>query len=70
MPVGWGSAPLSSILSAYMGCYSGLIIMELRSRYFESVKESKANLIGILDSLFPPQGAGMKVIFGSAFPAV
>jgi sugar phosphate isomerase/epimerase len=51
MPVGWGAVPFSSILSAYLHSYSGLIIMELRSRYFGNLRESKTNLQQLIDSL-------------------
>jgi len=51
MPVGWGALPFSPILSTFLHSYSGLIIMELRSRYFGNLKESKANLRQVLDSL-------------------
>ena len=48
MPVGWGEVPITEILSTFIGSYQGLLIMELRSRYFESIEESKENLEGIL----------------------
>ncbi len=53
MPVGWGEVPFSSLLSAYLNSYSGLIIMELRNRYFGNLQESKTNLGRILNSLSP-----------------
>jgi sugar phosphate isomerase/epimerase len=53
MPVGWGAVPFSSILSTFLPSYSGLIIMELRSRYFGNLQESKTNLCRILNSLSP-----------------
>ena len=51
MPVGWGAVPFSSILPTFLHSYSGLMIMELRSRYFENLQESKGNLQHLLDSL-------------------
>ncbi len=69
MPVGWGSAPLSAIFSAYLENYSGLIIMELRSRYFERIKESKENLIQILNALSTAPGVRPEAAFGSALSA-
>lgn len=69
MPVGWGDAPLSSILSAFIESYSGLFIMELRNRYFGHIKESKANLDAILKSLLASKAAKMAFI-GSAHRAV
>jgi sugar phosphate isomerase/epimerase len=51
MPVGWGSAPISEILSAYLDTYDGLLIMELRSRYFKHTLQSGENLISVLSEL-------------------
>ena len=51
MPVGWGAVPFSYILSTFLQSYSGLIIMELRSRYFGNLQESKTNLLQLIDSL-------------------
>ena len=56
MPVGWGAVPFSSLLSTYLPSYSGLMIMELRSRYFGNLKESQANLIQLTDLLTRPPG--------------
>ena len=51
MPIGWGSAPITEILSAYLDNYDGLLIMELRSRYFSHTLQSSKNLISLLSSL-------------------
>ncbi len=51
MPVGWGQVPVADILSAFVGSYRGMLIMELRNRYFHHIQESKENLIGILNSI-------------------
>jgi sugar phosphate isomerase/epimerase len=51
MPVGWAAIPFQAILSAYISSYSGMLIMELRNRYFNQLKESKANLMDLLKSL-------------------
>jgi len=51
MPVGWGDIPFQAILSPYISFYSGMFIMELRNRYFNHLKESKANLMELLKSL-------------------
>src|SRR3972149_6375037 len=48
MPVGWGALPVKEILSAFVDTYRGMLMMELRSRYFESIEESKENLERIL----------------------
>ena len=51
MPVGWGAIPFQAILSPYISSYSGMLIMELRNRYFNHLKESKANLMELLKFL-------------------
>jgi len=51
MPVGMGSIPLAEILAAYLPSYRGVLMMELRSRYFDHLKESKENLISLLRSI-------------------
>lgn len=48
MPVGWGEIPIKEILSTFIDSYGGMFMMELRSRYFEHIKESKENLKDIL----------------------
>lgn len=48
MPVGWGEIPVARIISTYIDSYRGMFIMELRSRYFNYVEESMANLEDIL----------------------
>jgi sugar phosphate isomerase/epimerase len=69
MPVGWGAVPFSSILSTFLPSYSGLIIMELRSRYFGNIKESKNNLVQLLNSLAPSPGMDQEAAFASIHPA-
>jgi sugar phosphate isomerase/epimerase len=69
MPVGWGSVPFSSILSAFLHSFSGLIIIELRSRYFGNLKESKTNLLQLLNSLFPAPALRSEAALGSIHPA-
>lgn len=51
MPVGWGGIPLSEILSVYCPSYSGLLMMELRNRYFHDTGESFDNLRCVLDAI-------------------
>jgi len=51
MPVGWGNIPLAEVLAAYLPSYRGMLMMELRSRYFDHVKESKENLVFLIQSL-------------------
>jgi len=52
MPVGWGEIPLKEILSTFVNSYGGMFMMEIRSRYFEHIKESRENLDKILSSSF------------------
>jgi sugar phosphate isomerase/epimerase len=51
MPVGWGKIPIAEILNTYLSTYQGMLIMELRNRYFQHTQESKENLKGILNSI-------------------
>jgi sugar phosphate isomerase/epimerase len=48
MPVGWGTIPFQDIFGEFIGGYDGLLICELRSRYFEQTGEAKDNLAEIL----------------------
>jgi sugar phosphate isomerase/epimerase len=70
MPVGWGSVPFSSILSTFLHSYSGLIIMELRSRYFTDLNESKANLIQLINHLNRLPAMSPEVALGPGRPAM
>jgi sugar phosphate isomerase/epimerase len=54
MPVGWGSVPIASLLAAYFSSYRGILMMELRSRYFAHIEESKENLRKLVKSIPPP----------------
>jgi len=51
MPVGWGQIPMAQILSTYLSTYRGMLIMELRNRYFLQTGESKENLLEILKAI-------------------
>ncbi len=53
MPVGWGSIPMTEILSAYLDTYDGMLIMELRSRYFNQTLNSRDNLFSVLSTVKP-----------------
>ncbi len=57
MPVGWGGIPFSSIFTEFIDSYDGMLICELRGRYFESTRESAQNLADILHEL----GQGMQI---------
>lgn len=49
MPVGWGTLPVKAILDILRPVYSGLLMMELRSRYFDYIAESRQNLLSLTD---------------------
>jgi sugar phosphate isomerase/epimerase len=51
MPIGWGGIPFGDILNAYLPGYPGMLMMELRSRYFAHIEESKLNLQRLIESL-------------------
>ena len=51
MPVGWGNIPFKAVLAEFIHGYDGLLICELRSRYFEQTGEAARNLASILKSL-------------------
>lgn len=51
MPVGWGSLPVKEILEILLPRYKGLLMMELRSRYFQDITTSKTNLSHIVSEV-------------------
>jgi len=51
MPMGWGEIPFAAILETFIDSYGGLMIMELRSRYFDQTEESIGSLKILLRSL-------------------
>ena len=50
MPVGWGNIPFSALFAEFIHNYDGLLICELRSRYFEQTGEAARNLVSLLQS--------------------
>jgi sugar phosphate isomerase/epimerase len=48
MPVGFGQIPIQAILEILLPGYDGLLIMELRSRYFSDTKTSLDNLSALV----------------------
>lgn len=58
MPVGWGNIPFSEIFATFIETYAGLLICELRSRYFEQTGESARNLAALMLTL----SAGEKLV--------
>ncbi|MHC1743905.1 MAG: sugar phosphate isomerase/epimerase family protein [Syntrophobacteraceae bacterium] len=67
MPVGWGAVPISAILEEYLDSYTGILMMELHSRYFEYTGESSFNLRRIVSDLEQrASGKGEHVDGGSA----
>ncbi|MDK9706219.1 MAG: sugar phosphate isomerase/epimerase [Desulforhopalus sp.] len=51
MPVGWGNIPFSPLFREFIRNYNGLLICELRSRYFEQTGVAARNLLSIIESL-------------------
>ncbi len=51
MPVGWGNVPIAEILSVYLPSYQGMLILELRNRYFHMLRECQENLVRLLNSI-------------------
>jgi sugar phosphate isomerase/epimerase len=51
LPVGWGEIPIAAILAEFISNYQGMLLMELRSRYFQETAESQRNLKEILEVL-------------------
>ncbi len=51
MPVGMGAIPIREILAEFIGSYDGMLICELRGRYFEQTRESAQSLISILHTI-------------------
>lgn len=51
MPIGWGDINFDKLFSSFIDHYQGLLITELRGRYFESTGESAANLRSIAEKL-------------------
>ena len=51
MPVGWGAIPIRDILAEFISSYDGMLICELRGRYFEQTRESAESLISILHTV-------------------
>ncbi len=49
MPVGWGDIPFSDLFTEFIRGYEGLLICELRSRYFDKTGEAMENLSDILN---------------------
>jgi sugar phosphate isomerase/epimerase len=51
MPVGWGAVPFRNIFAEFISSYDGMLICELRSRYFEQTRTSAESLATILNNL-------------------
>ncbi len=51
MPIGWGNIPFHELMAKVLPNFQGLIILELRSRYFRFTRESLAALRDIVESL-------------------
>ncbi|MBE0504678.1 MAG: sugar phosphate isomerase/epimerase [Desulfuromonadales bacterium] len=51
MPVGWGDIPFRDLFAEFINSYHGMLICELRGRYFEQTQESAESLTSILREL-------------------
>lgn len=51
MPVGWGDINFTRLFSCFIEQYQGLLITELRGRYFAATGESAASLAQIIENL-------------------
>jgi hypothetical protein len=51
MPVGWGAIPFRDLFAEFIQTYDGMLICELRGRYFEQTRESAENLGAVLHEL-------------------
>lgn len=51
MPVGWGEIDFATLFNCFIDQYQGLLIAELRSRYFDATGESAQNLATIINNL-------------------
>lgn len=51
MPVGWGDIPFRDLFAEFIYSYDGILICELRGRYFEQTPESAKSLAVILKEL-------------------
>jgi sugar phosphate isomerase/epimerase len=57
MPVGWGAIPFREIFAEFIDSYDGMLICELRGRYFDQTRESAENLTAVLHEL----GSGSQI---------
>jgi sugar phosphate isomerase/epimerase len=51
MPLGWGDIPFHELLSLFLPQFHGILITELRGRYFDRTGESAARLAGLAASI-------------------
>jgi sugar phosphate isomerase/epimerase len=51
MPVGWGAIKFRDLFAPFLASYHGMLICELRGRYFEHTREAADNLRAILNHL-------------------
>ncbi|MGD9018790.1 MAG: sugar phosphate isomerase/epimerase [Desulfuromonadales bacterium] len=51
MPIGWGNIDFAGLFAPFLHDYEGLLIVELRSRYFEFTSEAASNLEIIASNL-------------------
>lgn len=51
MPVGWGDVPIKELLKTFLEQFSGMLIAELRGRYFENTRESAETLARMVSAI-------------------
>jgi sugar phosphate isomerase/epimerase len=51
MPIGWGEIPFDEVMAKVLRNFEGLIILELRSRYFRFMREALAALRDVVESV-------------------
>jgi sugar phosphate isomerase/epimerase len=52
MPPGFGDLPIKKIIKTLLPDYKGMFMLELRSRYFNDIKESCNKIKSIVDQCF------------------
>lgn len=59
MPIGWGTAPIESVVKQITSHFKGLLVLEMRGRYYEWIQQSLEKLI-TLCSIHPSHTQLMK----------
>lgn len=51
MPVGWGNIPIKELLETFLAQFDGILITELRGRYFENTQQSAETLAQLVNTI-------------------